>query len=83
MECEICGSEAVISTNNGTLCADHFKQRFEEIALSTIKKYKLIEKGEKIAVANSGGKDSLSLLYILSHSEKGKVLFWEQTPLPL
>ena len=66
MECEICGSEAVISTNNGTLCADHFKQRFEEIALSTIKKYKLIEKGEKIAVANSGGKDSLSLLYILS-----------------
>ncbi|MEM0142703.1 MAG: TIGR00269 family protein [Candidatus Parvarchaeum sp.] len=66
MECEICGSEAVISTNNGTLCAEHFKQRFEDITLSTIKKFKLIEDGEKIAVANSGGKDSLSLLYILS-----------------
>jgi uncharacterized protein (TIGR00269 family) len=66
MECEICSSDAIISTNNGTLCAEHFKQRFEEIALSTIEKYKLIEDGEKIAVANSGGKDSLSLLYILS-----------------
>ena len=66
MECERCGSEAVISTNNGTLCTEHFKQRFEEIALSTIKKYKLIERGERVAVANSGGKDSLSLLYILS-----------------
>ncbi|MCL4396928.1 TIGR00269 family protein [Candidatus Parvarchaeota archaeon] len=66
MECEICGSDAIISTNNGTLCAEHFKQRFEEITLSTIKKYGLIEKGERIAVANSGGKDSLSLLYILS-----------------
>ncbi|MCL4398345.1 TIGR00269 family protein [Candidatus Parvarchaeota archaeon] len=66
MECEICGADAVISTNNGTLCAEHFKQRFEEITLSTIKKYRLIKKGEKIAVANSGGKDSLSLLYILS-----------------
>ncbi|MCL4376545.1 MAG: TIGR00269 family protein [Candidatus Parvarchaeota archaeon] len=66
MECEICGSEAVISTNNGTLCAEHFKQRFEEITLSTIKRYGLIKKGERIAVANSGGKDSLSLLYILS-----------------
>jgi uncharacterized protein (TIGR00269 family) len=66
MECEICGSEAVISTNNGTFCAEHFKKRFEEITLSTIKKYRLIQKGERIAVANSGGKDSLSLLYILS-----------------
>ncbi len=66
MECEICGNRAVISTNNGTLCAEHFKERFENITLSTIKKYNLIEKGEKIAVANSGGKDSLSLLYIIS-----------------
>ena len=66
MECEICRADAVISTNNGTFCADHFKQKFEEITLSTIKKYNLIKKGEKIAIANSGGKDSLSLLYILS-----------------
>ncbi|EFD92580.1 MAG: PP-loop domain protein [Candidatus Parvarchaeum acidophilus ARMAN-5] len=66
MECEICGNDAIISTNNGTLCTEHFKKRFEDITLNTIKKYKLIKKGEKVAVANSGGKDSLSLLYILA-----------------
>ena len=66
MECEVCNESAVISTSNGTYCAEHFKQNFERITLETIKKYKLIEKGEKIAVANSGGKDSLSLLYIIS-----------------
>ncbi len=66
MECEICGKNAVISTSNGTLCAEHFKENFERITLETIERYKLIKNGETIAVANSGGKDSLSLLYILS-----------------
>lgn len=66
MECETCGSEAVISTNNGVLCSRHFRKRFEETTLDTIRRYRLIEKGETVAVANSGGKDSLSLLYVLS-----------------
>ena len=66
MECETCDNVAVISTNNGTFCADHFKDNFEKLTLETIKRYELIKNGEKIAVANSGGKDSLSLLYILS-----------------
>ncbi len=66
MECELCGKTAVISTSNGTFCADHFCRNFEDITLKTIKKHNLIKKGEKIAVANSGGKDSLSLLYIIS-----------------
>ncbi len=66
MKCDLCDSVAVISTDNGTFCSEHFKQNFESITLKTIKAYKLIEPGETIAVANSGGKDSLSLLYILS-----------------
>ncbi len=66
MECEVCNLPAVVSTNNGTLCGEHFKERFESITLETIKKYKLIQRGETVAVANSGGKDSLSLLYIIS-----------------
>ncbi len=66
MLCQKCGAVAVISNFNGTFCADHFKENFEKIVLETIEKYGMIEEGERIAVANSGGKDSLSLLYILS-----------------
>ena len=66
MRCQIGGEEAIISTSNGTFCREHFLVHFEKEALNTIKRFNLIEKGEKIAVANSGGKDSLSLLFFLS-----------------
>ncbi len=66
MKCEACKQSAIISSSNGTFCVEHFKSNFERITLSTIKKYKLINPGETIAVANSGGKDSLSLLYIIA-----------------
>ncbi len=66
MKCQSCRKDAVISSSEGRYCAVHFQKNFEDRVIGTIKKYKLISKGEKIAVANSGGKDSLSLLYILS-----------------
>jgi uncharacterized protein (TIGR00269 family) len=66
MECQVCEKTAVISTSNGTFCSEHFKDNFERTTLDTIKKYNLIREGEVIGVANSGGKDSLSLLYIIS-----------------
>ncbi len=72
MKCEACRQNAIISSSNGTFCVDHFKSNFEKITLSTIKKYKLINDGETIAVANSGGKDSLSLLYIIAKYFKKK-----------
>ena len=72
MKCEICDVDAVISTNNGTLCTEHFKHRFEEITIDTIKRYGMIREGETIAVANSGGKDSLSLLFVLNKHFKDK-----------
>ncbi|MCL4400699.1 MAG: adenine nucleotide alpha hydrolase family protein [Candidatus Parvarchaeota archaeon] len=76
MRCEICEGIAVISTRNGTLCETHFKKKFESVVMETIKKYKLIRRGEIIAVANSGGKDSLSLLYVLSKNfgNKNKII---------
>ena len=37
-----------------------------EKALSTIKKYNLIEKGDKIVLGLSGGPDSVCLLHILN-----------------
>jgi len=43
-----------------------FIKYFEKKVLKTIRKYNLIGKKDKIAVAYSGGKDSLTLLYLLN-----------------
>jgi len=45
-------------------------ENVEKKVLSTIKKYKLFSKGEKIVVALSGGKDSTSVLYLLNKHKK-------------
>ncbi len=75
MKCQVCGEKAVISTSNGTFCSKHFIENFEKIALNTIKEYNLISNDDIIAVANSGGKDSLSLLYFLSkYYDKNKII---------
>lgn len=75
MNCQICGEKAIISTSNGTFCREHFIKNFEKIVLDTIKEYKLIEQDDIVAVANSGGKDSLSLLYLLSkYFDKSKII---------
>lgn len=66
MLCQVCDKEAVISSANGAFCKEHFLNNFEERVLKTIAKYNLIKDGEKVIVANSGGKDSLSLLYIMN-----------------
>ena len=39
----------------------------EEIVLNTIKKYNLINNGDKIVVAVSGGPDSMCLLNVLKN----------------
>lgn len=45
-------------------CKEHFIEYFDSKVLDTIKKYDLIKKGQKICVATSGGKDSLTILHI-------------------
>jgi cytoplasmic tRNA 2-thiolation protein 1 len=47
------------------LCKKCFVRSIESKAAKTISKYSMIEYGDKVAVAVSGGKDSLSLLYVL------------------
>jgi uncharacterized protein (TIGR00269 family) len=76
MKCLSCGNDAAISGSNGTYCKEHFKRGFESRVLSSIKRFALIKNGETIAVANSGGKDSLSLLYIISKyfGDKNKIV---------
>jgi cytoplasmic tRNA 2-thiolation protein 1 len=47
------------------LCKKCFLHSIESKAARTISKYSMIEYGDKVAVGVSGGKDSLSLLYVL------------------
>ena len=61
MKCDECGSKAVQSNR----CKDHFVAYFEKKALDCIDDFKLIEKKDKVCVAVSGGKDSLTVLHIL------------------
>lgn len=47
------------------LCAEHFLEFLRNKVSKTIKKYKMINPHERIAVALSGGKDSAVLLHVL------------------
>jgi uncharacterized protein (TIGR00269 family) len=60
-----CKENAVINTTK-PYCKKHFITYFENKVKSTIKKYKLIKKGDKIVIASSGGKDSTTILYLLN-----------------
>ena len=62
MKCIKCSQKAVF--NSPSLCAKHFIQYFETKVFKTIKKFNLIKKDDKICVATSGGKDSLTVLYL-------------------
>ncbi|HME45247.1 MAG TPA: TIGR00269 family protein [Syntrophorhabdales bacterium] len=70
MKCRACGKEANIrlSAYNTALCADDFLIFFERRVTRTIQKYNLIGTTDSPLVAVSGGKDSLSLWYILNHA---------------
>ena len=49
----------------------------EQKVLETIKKYNLIENGDRVIVGVSGGPDSISLLDILNKFQKNKILNFE------
>ena len=53
------------------LCRKCFAKSIEEKVRITIAKYKMLEFDDRIAVAVSGGKDSVSLLRILAKIERG------------
>lgn len=64
MQCGKCQNSAVISLQHGSLCKNHFIDYFEEKVFKTINKHQLIGRDEKLCVAVSGGKDSLTVLYL-------------------
>lgn len=66
-KCAVCGEIAIARLPNSKLflCADHFKEYVERRVLRTIERYRMIERGNRILVAVSGGKDSATMLAIL------------------
>lgn len=71
MTCKKCNIKPVfILTSGEKLCKRCFNDYFEKKARKCIRNYGLIEKGDRIAVAISGGKDSSVLLKILSDIQK-------------
>ena len=74
MACKNCKTKPVIKLPNSNvqLCKNDFIKYFEKKVTKTIGKYKLIEKGDYVGIACSGGKDSTALLYILNRLSKKK-----------
>ncbi|MDR0912877.1 MAG: TIGR00269 family protein [Methanobrevibacter sp.] len=67
-KCSKCGNHQVIihrKQSGQYLCNDCFIEDIQKKVFKTIRKEKLIEKGDKILVALSGGKDSVTVLDIL------------------
>ncbi len=68
MRCKKCGGKAAINMRQHklALCKEHFMEWIPEQTERFIKKYKMFTREEKILVAVSGGKDSLSLWDVLA-----------------
>src|SRR5512138_3040754 len=67
MKCKKCGSKAAVNMRQHklALCKEHYLEWVPEQAERFIKKYGMFSRADRILVAVSGGKDSLSLWEIL------------------
>lgn len=68
--CSLCGRKAAFffrEYSGEKLCRKCFTRSIETKVRATIAKYRMFKYGEKVAVAVSGGKDSISLLHVLSN----------------
>ena len=68
LKCRHCGNNAVINMRHSklALCESHYIEWFHRQTEKVIKKYNMISHSDRILLAVSGGKDSLSLWYILT-----------------
>lgn len=67
-KCSKCGRRAVIFQrhSNRHLCKRHFIEDFERRVKLAVKKYDMIQEGDRVAIALSGGKDSVTLAFVLN-----------------
>lgn len=66
MKCDLCGKDAVtfVKYNGSHLCAEHFMNYVEKRVKREIRKQIRLESGDTVAVAVSGGKDSMVTLHM-------------------
>lgn len=64
VKCTKCGEKAVYQGHGQAYCKEHFLDYFESKVFRTFRKYQLIKQTDKVCVAASGGKDSLTVLYM-------------------
>ncbi len=64
MKCKKCSQKAVFSYP--AYCRKHFTEHIEKKVEKTVRDFRLIAPRDRVAVAVSGGKDSLSCLYMIS-----------------
>lgn len=74
MKCSKCDENAIVSQRYSCthLCERHFVEDFEDKVIETIAKGRMLQDGDRIAVALSGGKDSTALLNILDKVLSGR-----------
>ena len=67
MKCTVCRGPAVIDLrrHNANFCADHFLRFCRDQVVRAIDEHDMIEPGDRVLVAVSGGKDSLALWDLL------------------
>ena len=72
MNCDRCENQAVYTRkySGEKLCSECFSNSILRKTAKTISKYKMIQNNELVAVAVSGGKDSLALLKIINEMSK-------------
>jgi uncharacterized protein (TIGR00269 family) len=65
--CSVCGKKSIYFQrhSNRHLCRKHFIHDFERRVKYAVKKYNMIERNNRIAIALSGGKDSTALTFAL------------------
>ena len=67
MKCRVCRGPAVIDVrrHNANFCGEHFLRHCREQVARAIKGHEMLEAGDRVLVAVSGGKDSLAVWDIL------------------
>jgi len=67
VKCKVCKEPAVIDIrrHNANFCSDHFLKLVRDQTAKAIHEFSMVEPGERILVAVSGGKDSLALWDLL------------------
>jgi len=73
MLCSFCKNKAVYKRQSTFYCREHFINYFLEKVRKTIQNFSLLEPGETVGVGISGGKDSVSLMHVLSQLKELKL----------